>query len=584
MPFTAADISRQLRLGEDSGWEFKQIEFNGDRPVSPRRDDLADEMGAFANAGGGVMLCGVTDAGDALGMTRRQLDNLERLLVEISQDTIKPRINISAFRQEIDDKAVLLAEIPEGYAAHESPGGVWQRVGSSKRLLNTDEQMRLAQRRGQARFVWYDEQPVPNTGFASLDESLWRPLLSATGRADPEAGLTGMHLLTIDEHDVRRATVVGLLVCSKSPEQWLSNAYITATRYRGDDRASGQFDSQDIYGPIQDQIKQALAFVIRNMRVSAHKNPLRENLPEYSEKALFEAIVNAVVHRDYSIGSRRIRIAMFDDRIEINSPGSLPNSLTIESMIGLQATRSEVLTSILGRIPVAGMAGAGERRYIMERRGDGISIMRRETQELCGKLPNIELIDADELRVTFPSANLDPVETISEVSVHSDGRPVSGAQALTVFPNGTWQSATTNADGDARLELYSAQLPMTVFVAAAGYRAYVRRGWLPETGNLAIELEPMTNGGAVILAEGSGRIPGLKGLLNPVRDDLDRTYLYAANIAIDDGKLQPVHFAFGEELTLTDAVGNHVAVRIIDIVGKSSLVEYRPIVNGYPKQ
>ena len=128
--------------------------------------------------------------------------------------------------------------------------------------------------------------------------------------------LTRMGLLADDEHNVVRATVAGLLICSRAPEQWLTNAYITATHYRGHDRSSDQIDSQDIFGPVQEQVKSALAFVRRNMRVTASKRPGRENLPQYSEQALFEAIVNAVVHRDYSIRASRIRIAMFADRIE----------------------------------------------------------------------------------------------------------------------------------------------------------------------------------------------------------------------------------------------------------------------------
>ena len=603
MPYNAEEISRHLRLGEDSAWEFKRIEFNGDRPVSPRRDDLADEMGAFANAGGGVLLCGVTDSGDIPGMTRGQLDNLERLLVEISQDTIKPRLNIGVFRHEIDGKAVLLAEIPAGYAAHESPGGIWQRAGSSKRLLNTDEHLRLAQQRSQARFIWYDQQPVPDTGFASLERTLWLPLLSETGRADPEIGLTRMQLLALDSHNVVRATVAGLLICSSSPEQWLPNAYITATRYRGESRASGQTDNQDIHGPIHEQIRQALAFVRRNMQVAARKNPARENLPQYSETALFEAIVNAVVHRDYSIKGSRIRIAMFDDRIEINSPGGLPNGMTIDSMPARQSTRNETLTSIMSRIPVAGITGSGSREYIMERRGDGVSIIRRETQQLCGQFPVFDLIGDVELRVTIPAANLSesnitssdvesvsqgtlerpqvhaPVDTLdikpnARILVRFQDQPTGDVGVLALFPNKTWQSATTDANGEAWVELYTTELPMTVFIAAVGYRANIERDWLPSSGPLTIALEQLPDGGAAIFPNGTGSLPGLNGRLNPIRDALDRTYLHATNVSINDGQQQPVHFVPGAELMLTDAYGNQAEVRIIDVIGRSSLVEY----------
>ena len=119
-------------------------------------------------------------------------------------------------------------------------------------------------------------------------------------------------------------------------------------------------------------------FVVRNMRVAARKTPEREDVPQYSKAAVFEAVVNAVAHRDYSMSSRRIRLSMFKDRLEIDSPGQLPNGMTIEGMEASQATRNEVIASVFGRIPVGNVAGSDHRRYLMERRGDGVSKRRRE--------------------------------------------------------------------------------------------------------------------------------------------------------------------------------------------------------------
>ena len=92
MNFSDEEIRRQMHLGEDSHWEFKEIGFAGNVPRSPRRNDLADELAAFANTDGGVVLCGVTDSGDAQGMSREQMDALERLLVEVCTDMITPPI------------------------------------------------------------------------------------------------------------------------------------------------------------------------------------------------------------------------------------------------------------------------------------------------------------------------------------------------------------------------------------------------------------------------------------------------------------------------------------------------------------
>ncbi len=405
MNYSDQDIARQLRLGEDSLWEFKQIAFSGNRPRSPSRDDLADEIAAFANADGGILLCGVTDKGAVQGLSREQMDELERLLVDICTDVIKPPIRPTILRGILDERPLLLVEVPQGHAQHDSPGGSYHRVGSSKRRMTSDERLLLAQRRSQTRFPWFDEQTVPETGFRTLNEALWKPLLSAEGAADPPAALEKMKLLSRGENGFRRATVAGMMLCSPAPEEWLPNACITATCYRGKDRTTGHIDAQTIGGPLKRQIAEAVAFAVRNMSIAAHKTPARAELPRYSEEALFEAVVNAVAHRDYSIQGSRIRLSMFEDRIEIQSPGSLPNNLTVDDMPHRQATRNKLLTSLLRRVPASGIRGAGGQLYLMERRGDGVSIMLRETRKLSGRLPKFHLIADSELCVTIPAAS-----------------------------------------------------------------------------------------------------------------------------------------------------------------------------------
>ena len=207
MSVSTEEIKNRLRLGEDSYWEFKQIEFRGDRPVSPRRDDLADEIAAFANTEGGTLLCGVTDEGSVQGVSHEQMDALELLLVEICSDSIAPSLAVRIMRREVDGKALLLVEIPAGHSQHDSPGGSFHRIGSSKRRMTSDERLRLAQRRGQARFLWFDEQPVPGTGIGTLEAALWEPLLGAAGRADPRIGLTKIGLLAEGPNGARQATV-----------------------------------------------------------------------------------------------------------------------------------------------------------------------------------------------------------------------------------------------------------------------------------------------------------------------------------------------------------------------------------------
>ena len=571
------DIRRQLRLGEDSSWEFKAVEFAGNRPRSPRRGDWADEIAAFANASGGVLLCGVTDEGEVQGMSRGEIVALDSLLVEVSTDSIRPPVRIRTLHMQLDGGLLMLVDIPEGEAQYESPGGSYIRVGGTKRTMTSDERLRLAQRRGLARFPSYDEQAVSGTGFETLDESLWRPLLSAEGGMEPKSALEKQALLANDDAGILRATVAGVLLCTQNPEQWLPNACITATRYRGRDRASGQVDSQEITGPLNRQISDAVTFTVRNMHVAARKEPGRVDLPQYSVRALFEALVNATAHRDYSMRGSKIRLSMFEDRLEIQSPGSLPNNLTVESMAVRQATRNEALTSVLARMPVGGAQGSEDRQYFMERRGDGVPIILRETQELCGKLPEYRLIDNSEVCLTIPAAAQEQSPARAVITVRCAGQPLPDADLLALFPNKTWKRAATDENGEAAVDLHTTHLPMTVFASAPGYAAYMEREWMPSQGALAVELGALREGGSIVFSEATGYLPGLKGRLNPIRDAHDRTYLYASNIAIDGGEQQPVHFALGEDLRLTDADGKETLVRIVDVVGRSALLEYRPV-------
>ncbi|MDE0622964.1 MAG: putative DNA binding domain-containing protein [Bryobacterales bacterium] len=567
-------------LGEDSRWEFKQVEFAGRRLTGPSRDDLADEMIAFANANGGTLLLGVTDDGHLQGLSREQMAAINNLIVEVSTDSVETALRIDVNHKEVDGKGLVVVDVPRGDSLHERRGRSWIRVGASKRPLTGDERMRLAQGRAQARYLWYDRQTVPNTGFETLSEHLWEPLLSVAAAVEPIRGLANMRLLARDEADVLRATVAGLLLCAKAPQQWLPQAVITATHDRGKDRASEQLDAQEIEGPVANQIADGMKFVARNMRVAARKSPARENISQYSTTAVFEALVNAVAHRDYSISSRRIRLSMFADRLEIDTPGQLASGMTIESMHASQATRNETIASVFGRIPVGDVPGSAHRRYLMERRGDGVAIIFKETQETAGMQPEYSLVGESSLVLSMPAAKLDLTPAEATIAVHAEGEPLPGIDVLVLFPNKTWRQGKTDEAGEVAFDLHSTHLPMTVYAAAPGFAAGRQCDWIPQQGGLVLALERLTAGGSMIFPKATGHLPGLAGRLNPIRDTSDRTYLYADNIAIEQGRQQPVHFRLGSPMRLMDAFRVELSVTIVDIVGRSALVEYRRLRSG----
>ena len=576
------ELLSRLQTGEDGEWEFKEVRFRTTRLEAPKRNDIADEIAAYANSQGGVVVFGVSDRGDVQGMTREQMDALDRVVVEVCTQSIEPPLAVQLHRRKLEGKHVMVVAVPKGHSQHDSPGGSYHRVGSSKIKMTGDQRLRLAQERAMSRFTWLDKAAVPNTGFQSLDEALWKRLVSTHGMGDPEVALEKMGLLARDERGTPRASVAGLLLCAQAPESWLDHACATATCYRGSDRASMQIDAETICGPLDKQIAATVAFVLRNMRVAARKEPGRVDLPQYSDRAVFEAVVNAVAHRDYSIAGRRIRVSVFQDRMEIQSPGSLANGLRVDIMDSQQATRNEALASALARMSCADVKGSGDRQYFMEKRGDGVGIIRRETEALGAKSPSYELIGNTELRLTIPAAPLGWTPGSVGLTVRSDGQPVADADILLIFPDGTYRRAATNVEGAAVADLHSTHLPMTVFAAAPGFAASVVREWTPNRNALSLDLAlaVLHGGGSVVFPDGAGEVPGLRARLNPVRDAHDRTSLYVSGATINKGVEQPVHFAPGEELLLTDSVGTALLIRIPEVLAKAAILQYEAQATG----
>jgi predicted HTH transcriptional regulator len=301
-------------------------------------------------------------------------------------------------------RSVLKIDVPRSLFVHESPGGYFQRQGSSRRKMPPEALARLFQQRSQARLIRFDEQAVPETTPDDLDRDLRRRFLTPL-LEDNVVNLEKLKLLTKDATGQTRATVAGVLLCSEMPEKWLPAAFLQAVHYRGTrPDANYQLDAHDFKGPLDKQIHGALGFVQGNMRISARKNPMREEFPEFSQRAVFEALVNAVAHRDYSIYGSKVRLFMFDDRLELYSPGSLPNSMTTDSIALRQSTRNELITTLLAKCPVLDPAATSGRRFLMEKRGEGVPIIMQESRELSGREPEYRLIDDAELLLTIYSA------------------------------------------------------------------------------------------------------------------------------------------------------------------------------------
>ncbi len=404
-----AKIVDRIRLGKDSCLEFRDVQVVGQRVSSPFRDDFADELAAMANSRGGTIILGVDDQRREIhGIKLEDLDVIEDWVRDICNDSVKPALDADILKLEVEKPfgdlvPIIRIDLARSLFVHRSPGGYFRRIGSSKREMTLELLSRLFQERSYSRIIRFDEIVLPRTERSDLDFSLTRRFASERSNDSMDDTLRKRKIISNDEDGVERLTIAGVLLCTSEPQRWMPHAYIQAVGYAGTrtDREY-QIDARDIFGPLDIQVTEALHFVRRNMLVRATKEVSRRDRPQFSERAIFEALVNAVAHRDYSVAGSRIRLHQFGDRLELYVPGGLANSLTPDSLHLRQASRNELIASLLANCPAP--TGLG-RTYIMDRRGDGVPIIRNECEELSGRFPEYSLLDENELRLIIWAAD-----------------------------------------------------------------------------------------------------------------------------------------------------------------------------------
>lgn len=413
-----AELVEKIRLGEDAFLEYKRVIFAGKRVKAPARDVVADALAAFANSRGGVFVLGVEDKQrDIVGIPLERLDDAERLVREVCRDAIDPPLAPTIERLLLPTPsggkvAVVKVDVERSLFVHESPGGYLHRVGGGKRRMSPDYLARLFQQRSQARLIRFDEQVVAEATVDDLAAPLWERFRSPYTGQERDEALAKLHMARRHEDGVLRPTVAGVLLAALDPRMWLPNAFIQAVAYRGasvrtDTEDPYQLDAADIAGPLDEQVASACRFVAKNMKVAAVKTLGRQDLPQFDMAAVFEAVVNAVAHRDYSIHGSKIRLRLFENRLELHSPGALPNTIGVDELPLLQATRNEVVASLLARckVPANVPRLRTDRQTLMDKRGDGVPIILERSIELAGKKPEYKQIGDAELMLTIFAAN-----------------------------------------------------------------------------------------------------------------------------------------------------------------------------------
>ena len=415
-----------LRLGEDSVREFKAMRIPGRRVTEPDAKEIADDIASAANAAGAAFFFGINDkTHEVEGIPEDKLDVAETWIRDICNDSVKPAVQATIRKVAVRDsagaeKCVVRVDVPKSLFVHEGPHGYFYRIGSSRRKMPPEMLARLFQQRSQTRLICFDEQVVSTARADELVPSLYSRFRSELSPADDFEFLRKLHFLSSDVDGVMRPTVAGVLFATEQPEKYLPSAYIQAVCYRGTDRtADDQLDARDITGPLDVQIAEACHFVERNMRVAAIKNPGRIDIPQYAMNAVFEAVVNAVAHRDYSISGSKIRLHMFSDRLELFSPGGLPNSLELDEIGMRQFARNELVCTCLSRCPVdMRLLEETHRERIMDKRGEGVPVIISASGRLSGVRPEYRLLGGSELMLTIHSVPVDDRRKLRELALN----------------------------------------------------------------------------------------------------------------------------------------------------------------------
>lgn len=315
----------------------------------PEPKVLAETLVAFANSDGGTILIGVDEEGQATG--RVYADEVEMALhaaVRKCRPPVETRWHEATAGQELAF-AIVVNRSPELHSL--ADGRVLVRAGPENRPLSGDEIRQLAATKSTGDF---EGEIAPGAQREDFDEEVveefvrkWedRQHREWTGSVDELLLEVG----AIDEEGI--PTIGGVLLFAANPQAFLPQSGLTFVKFvgrepRGDDGQPGYGRREEIGGPLARIIQRAWEVVGEEMRTGAVVTDLeREERTEYPVAAVREALVNAVAHRDYRLGGRRIEVRMFSDRMEVTSPGGLPGFITVDNIVDEHFSRNPRIVS-----------------------------------------------------------------------------------------------------------------------------------------------------------------------------------------------------------------------------------------------
>ena len=358
---TEQEILQLIKNGESSKVQFKE------RLSS--LDSFAHELIAFSNSQGGIIIIGVNDkTGELNGLSFSEIQEINQKIVNIASQKVYPPVFFTTETTTIDDNNLIIVNISEGLSKpyKDSNGTIYLKNGSDKRKVTANEE--IARLLGSKNLL-ADETEVFDTSIKDINKDSFADyFIKEFGMKYEEKGLSIEQAL-VAKKIIRNnhLTLAGLLFFGYEPQAFRPAFTIKAVMYNGNDISDSNYRSkpEDLKGTIPEIFKQGMMYVkscIKYLQEDQGFNSIGK--PEISLIALEEVLQNALIHRDYFKNSP-IRLFVFDNRIEIISPGKLPNSLTVEEIkYGNPVIRNNQITLFASKImPYSGL-GSGLRRAL----------------------------------------------------------------------------------------------------------------------------------------------------------------------------------------------------------------------------
>ncbi len=372
---TETDIQQFIATGETIHSEFKSARVHSDA--------LAAALVSFLNTEGGVILVGVEDDGTISGVDNP--DTASQRIDQILTNNVSPRATVYIEPLSAEGQRILKITVPRGldrpYQTRQ--GQCFIRVNAGKRLASREEMRRMYLA---VRSLYYDETAVVGTGIGDVTLQVFDEFLNAVyGYPQDESRTETEYLRFLRSLKVMQGvevTVAGMLLFARQAQASLPTARIDFVRIDGISIGETFLDHKTVSGRLPQQlegIEELLRLYLRKTGNIRNFEP--ETHYEMPLEILREAVVNALVHRDYSLSSA-IRIFMFDDRLEVHSPGRLPNGVTIDNIrAGIHVERNPIILSLMAKLG------------FMTRLGTGILRIFRLARETG--LPEPELLERD---------------------------------------------------------------------------------------------------------------------------------------------------------------------------------------------